>query len=384
MKGGSEFRVPSSLVGRTIIAGGERSAGFEFMGSLLVIGLLASWGRAEETAVSTGTATPAVSTGAATPAASTGAVEAPRFVVSVPTADIRAEPKRVNGAAALKNPYEADPLQESQLLYGERVKVLEEKAGWARIEAVEQPEFTHGNAWAGYPGWVLKEDLAPEPGGYAPNAVVRVRYAKMTAAPSRKAEGVLLPAGSRLEVTFHKDVWTRVRRPGGADAWLPSEDVRLDADAPAGGQARRAAILETARLFLGEPYYWGGRAGHRKGEVDTPSVMDCSGLVNVAYRVAGIDVPRDAHEQYMKSFPLSSPADLKPGDLIFLAWVKDRDKITHVMIYAGADDVLEAVQEQNTVRQVSVKEKLGRPLKDIAVLSPVGDRLVYFGRLLPE
>jgi cell wall-associated NlpC family hydrolase len=262
------------------------------------------------------------------------------------------------------------------------VKVLEEKGGWARVEAVEQLEFRRHDAWEGYPGWVRKEELAPE--GEAANAVVASRYAKMAEGPSRRAAGVMLPLGARVKVTFEKGEWARVAKPSGGDGWMSRDDLRPDAKRPATDSARREVLLSAARLFLGEPYYWGGRAGHREGDVESPSGVDCSGLVSVAYRAAGVDVPRDAHEQYMKSKPLSSPADLKPGDLIFLSWTKDPAKITHVMIYAGGDDVIEAVQEQNTVRQTAVKDKLGTFLKDLAVMTPVGGRLVYFGRLLPE
>jgi cell wall-associated NlpC family hydrolase len=180
------------------------------------------------------------------------------------------------------------------------------------------------------------------------------------------------------------EAWVRIRRPVGGDGWMQRKDVKMFSELPATDAARRESILKTARLYLGEPYYWGGRAGHRENDVEVPSGLDCSGLVNVAYRVAGVDVPRDSHEQYRKAQLLQSPSDLKPGDLIFLAWAKNPDKVTHVMIYAGGDNVLEAVQDQNTVRQIAVKEKLGRPLKDITITDPVGDRFVYFGRLLTE
>jgi cell wall-associated NlpC family hydrolase len=194
----------------------------------------------------------------------------------------------------------------------------------------------------------------------------------------------MLPLGARVRVTFEKGEWSRVAKPSGGDGWMSRNDLRPDAARPATDSARREIVLSAAKLFLGEPYHWGGRSGHLEGNVESPSGVDCSGLVNVTYRAAGVDVPRDAHEQYMKSQPLSSPADLKPGDLIFLSWTKEPAKITHVMIYAGGDDVIEAVQEQNTVRQTTVKAKLGTFLKDLAVMTPVGGRLAYFGRLLPE
>ena len=62
-------------------------------------------------------------------------------VVAVPVADLRAEPR---GSSASTS---HDPLQETQLVYGERVKVSKTEIGWTFVEAVEQPEYTHHQRW---------------------------------------------------------------------------------------------------------------------------------------------------------------------------------------------------------------------------------------------
>ena len=60
--------------------------------------------------------------------------------------------------------------------------------------------------------------------------------------------------------------------------------------------------------------------------------MDCSGLVNLAYRAAGLDIPRDAHEQFLRAKPVNA---LQPGDLIFLSERQNPKRIVHVMLYEG-------------------------------------------------
>src|SRR5689334_8770581 len=102
-----------------------------------------------------------------------------RSLVSAPVSDLRREPEPPVDTAVLKRPYDADRNQESQVIFDEEVKVVEERNGWARVEALEQPEFTHDQKWEGYPGWVLKKDLAPKPAGFQTNAVVTVRYAQV-------------------------------------------------------------------------------------------------------------------------------------------------------------------------------------------------------------
>ena len=68
------------------------------------------------------------------------------MVVSVPVADLRAQPHTTAQA------HHHDPLQETQILYGERVKVMKTVEGWANVRAIEEPELTHHGHWEGYPG----------------------------------------------------------------------------------------------------------------------------------------------------------------------------------------------------------------------------------------
>jgi gamma-D-glutamyl-L-lysine dipeptidyl-peptidase len=276
-----------------------------------------------------------------------------------------------------------DPFQETQVIYGETVRVLRTDGPWALIEAIEQPEFTHNQKWEGYPGWIAQGALVPKPGDWTPNAVVSVLYAKLHDEPSDRSSFVEAPLGARLQVVSEKSPWARVRRPGKEDGWVRTKDLRRFSDMPKGEGALRRAVLKTARLFQEEPYYWGGRVSHRPDMVERPTGVDCSALVNLAYRVNGVDVPRDSHEQYLRSRPIIR-SELKPGDLVFLAKTASPNRIVHVMLWAGNDRVVEAVHEYNVVRVVTVSEKLGKPLVDIFPLEAVGDRFVYFGRLVPD
>ncbi|MBI4396418.1 MAG: C40 family peptidase [Elusimicrobia bacterium] len=311
------------------------------------------------------------------------AVASSSYIVAVPVADLRAEPQPPSDAAALKSPYDMDPLQETQLLFGEEVLVLEEKDAWVRVEAVEQPEYTHHEKWEGYPGWMEKKHLQPKPEGFEPNAVVVRRYARIYEGPSRKSGFMEIPLGARVQVMHKKGSWGRVLQPGQNDGWVRLKDLRGAQESPKEMKVLRRRILKTAKLFLGEPYFWGGRSGHRSDRLDRPSGVDCSGLVNLSYRANGVDIPRDAHEQYMKSTPVSY-SSLKSGDLVFLAKAENPRRMSHVMIFIGGDRALESVNDADTVRRVTFKRKLGKRLKDIAPMEVVGNRIVFLGRLLPD
>ncbi|WP_162458555.1 C40 family peptidase [Pseudactinotalea suaedae] len=86
-----------------------------------------------------------------------------------------------------------------------------------------------------------------------------------------------------------------------------------------------AAALAWARTQLGKPYLYGA-AG--------PSSYDCSGLTMMAYRNAGISIPRNSAAQYY-SGDLVPVGQMKPGDLFFYSDNGRPNGIYHVAIYAG-------------------------------------------------
>jgi cell wall-associated NlpC family hydrolase len=83
--------------------------------------------------------------------------------------------------------------------------------------------------------------------------------------------------------------------------------------------------VEWAFTQIGTPYVWGG---------ETPGVgFDCSGLVQAAYAVAGVALPRVAQEQY-DATPKVPPGDaLAPGDLVFFG--SGPAGVDHVGLFVG-------------------------------------------------
>ncbi len=302
-------------------------------------------------------------------------------LVKVPVADLRREPRSVSPEAVSQRPYALDPHQETQLLFGERVLIFEVKGPWARVEAPDQAEFDHAGRWQGYPGWVLTEDILAHPSDFFPSAVVHSRYARVTQTKKRSSSFMELPMGSRVGVIYTEKGWVRVQGPQGEMGWMRSRDVRLDREAPQKGDDVRKAVLEAAIQFLGEPYYWGGRCGHKK-KGNTPTGVDCSGLVNLAYRAVCLNAPRDAHEQFLAATKLKSASDLRPGDLVFLAKKETPNRVAHVMLFEKNETLIEAAPDVNVVRRVSFKKKLGASQKNLHSGDKMGDFIVRFGTFI--
>lgn len=275
------------------------------------------------------------------------------YRVAQPVADLRAKP--VEASSSL----ELDPLEESQLLYGDLVQVVEEKKGWANVLALHQSEFSHHNRWEGYPGWIELRNLTPDPGDWTPNLVVSSQWGVIRTEPHPDALVKLtLSIGTRLvgsgQNTFIGEVevpFRQVKLLDGTIGWIHADQTIPLEDSGAFypvSEALRQSLVETARLFLGTPYDWGGRAAE---------AVDCSGLAGLVYQTHGVLLPRDAHEQWMMAKKLSRE-QLKKGDLIFLSDEKNRRRVTHVMLYIGEDKVIEAPGTGREVREIDLAERL--------------------------
>jgi cell wall-associated NlpC family hydrolase len=87
-----------------------------------------------------------------------------------------------------------------------------------------------------------------------------------------------------------------------------------------------ASVAATLRRFLGVPYLWGGRS---------PKGFDCSGLVQFAYGLHGLALPRDSDQQARCGVPAEGP---EPGDLLFFG----HERVTHVAFALSEGDYLHA------------------------------------------
>ena len=70
-----------------------------------------------------------------------------------------------------------------------------------------------------------------------------------------------------------------------------------------------ATVIAYARQQIGKPYQWGATG---------PDAFDCSGLMMMAYRAAGIDIPRTSQLQWRWG-PRVPAGHEQPGDLVFFA-----------------------------------------------------------------
>jgi hypothetical protein len=90
-------------------------------------------------------------------------------------------------------------------------------------------------------------------------------------------------------------------------------------------------LKETAYLFLNAPYLWGGRS---------PFGIDCSGFMQLVYKLNGYKLPRDASQQVELGTPLSFVEEAEAGDLAFFD--NEEGNIIHVGMILENQQIIHA------------------------------------------
>ena len=192
-------------------------------------------------------------------------------------------------AAPLSFTAAADARLESELLFGERFTVYEDKSGWAWGQA----------ALDGYVGYLPAAALGAWEG--RATHVVGVPRAHLYPAPAVKTRARHgLSLGARLRIVDEADGYGRLQ----SGDWVYARHLaEIDAPAP--------DWVATALSLAGAPYVWGGRSADG---------LDCSALVQLALQRAGRDCPRDSDQQ---AAALGAPVEtddltaLRRGDLVY-------------------------------------------------------------------
>lgn len=167
-------------------------------------------------------------------------------------------------------------------------------------------------------------------------AEVQARMAAITAQFVAPAQGIPANSGAAFAAELAKvSSSSRAASP-------------LQAAAPAGAagatsSASAAGVIAEAKSYLGVPYVWGG--------TNPKTGLDCSGLTQLVYGHAGVDLPRVSWQQARTGRPVEGLANARPGDLLAF-----NSPVDHVAIYLGDNKMIHAPKPGKSVEISDVYE----------------------------
>lgn len=208
--------------------------------------------------------------------------------------------------------------QSNQLLFGEKVEISEiNNRDWARIHC----------AWDGYEGWCKLSQLA---------VIQKKEYRKA-------AKYMAATHNNKIALTM-------------GDMWLP---LGSDLVALKGGKIKSLndngkykgkkikykdaaynpeSVIIAAKKFLHAPYLWGGRS---------VAGIDCSGLVQMAFKLCNRSIPRDSPDQAAQGELVDFLQNAECGDLAFFD--NKEGKIVHVGILIDNQTIIHATDTAGRV-----------------------------------
>jgi cell wall-associated NlpC family hydrolase len=233
-----------------------------------------------------------------------------------------------------------DPEQKAelgtQILMGNVVRVWKRYRGWLLIQSMD-----------GYLSWTERGNLvrcnraAADGWQSSPLLIVTGLEGQVLEQPRPGAQAVCdIVMGNLVKKAGEQGNWFLVELPDGRKGALAKSAAQ---DYPVWKKARHATpekIEQTARLFMGRPYLWGG---------NSPKGMDCSGFCKLVFLMNGIDLNRNASHQALQGMALSLRDDLtnlKKGDLLFFGHSRggERPRVSHVGIYLGNKTFIQSSQ----------------------------------------
>ena len=207
----------------------------------------------------------------------------------------------------------------SQILYGERFKILSKRKGWIKIKSL----------YDRYSGFIKDKKYVKE---LKISHKVSNIEANIFKNPNTKTKRNLY-FGSKLSVLEKRNGFARFDK----NQWVKSKDIKKITH-------KEKNFVKILKLFLKTKYVWGGKTN--KG-------IDCSALLQIFFYYNNLFYPRDTKDQINYSIKKISKK-FKKGDIIF--WKG------HVAICINSKQLIHAYGPEKRVLIMPIKKTIKRIL----------------------
>tara|TARA_Y100000389_G_C17259170_1_gene412115 strand:- start:61 stop:801 length:741 start_codon:yes stop_codon:yes gene_type:complete len=195
-----------------------------------------------------------------------------------------------------KKPFEISEVT-SQILYGEKFKILSKKKNWLKIKT----KFDN------YTGYIKNKDYIKNQ-----KPTHKIYALKATIVDKLNNKKTYLPFGSKISIIQERVNTVEYEK----NKWIKKKDIKkinhIEKD-----------YLKIMKLFINTKYVWGGK---------TYQGIDCSALLQLFFYYNNIFYPRDTKEQIKYSKKIRKRV-FKKGDIIFwkghVAICIDSKKLIH-------------------------------------------------------
>lgn len=238
---------------------------------------------------------------------------------------VQGEVRQINSSLADIWPSLTKRIRDRQLVFGDTFRVLEIHDGMAFGQSTKDQ----------YVGYIDVELLSDAVDG---THFVSVRASHLYPIPDLKSvEAMPLTFGAKIRIVGGQGDFFEIH----SGHYIPKPHVR-PLNAPLDNPAN------TAQLFFGSPYLWGGNSS---------AGIDCSGLIQVALLTSGIECPGDSDlQEKTVGVELTTDQTTERGDLLFwkghVAMAVDNQTVIHAnahsmsVTYEPIDAAIERIANQ--------------------------------------
>lgn len=206
----------------------------------------------------------------------------------------------------------------SQILYGEKFKIISKNKSWIKIKAL----------FDNYTGYIKNKYYTKD---HQPTHKIFTLKANIYNKQKNKTKN-FLPFASRISMINENKKFVEFEK----DKWIKKKDIKkinhIEKD-----------YLKVLKMFLKIKYLWGGK---------TYRGIDCSAILQLFFYYNNKFYPRDTKDQIKYSAKKNKSKVFKKGDIIF--WKG------HVAVCINAQKLIHAYGPEKKVLIMNIKETINR------------------------